>query len=198
MHYEGGLVLDPKRGIWSYHLVTITPPGFYDTAVLLLDFNSLYPSIIREYNICFTTVDTSNLNEVGCVQASINWTTTDNNRTGGWPNCPSAACRHSRRTPPQNHQNVRTFRSFSYGVFVFVVVFLLWTVLLIFSLMCYLDRKLVQYLYAKYSIRITHHDSLGWLTNEGLWRLWWRTKSTSPNPKSSILSRWRLSSPPTR
>lgn len=48
--FTGGLVFDPVKGL-------------HDNYTLVMDFNSLYPLIIQEFNICFTTVARDRYNE---------------------------------------------------------------------------------------------------------------------------------------
>lgn len=48
--YEGGYVFLERPGVYS---------GSY---IALFDFNSLYPSIIQEYNVCFSTADVLTIN----------------------------------------------------------------------------------------------------------------------------------------
>lgn len=52
--YKGGLVFEPKRGLWYKY-------------ILVMDFNSLYPSIIQEYNIDFTIVEPVDDDEVSLI-----------------------------------------------------------------------------------------------------------------------------------
>jgi DNA polymerase delta subunit 1 len=89
--FEGAVVITPK-------------PGFYQTPVVTLDFASLYPSIMRAYNMCFSTLVPS-FKEARHLQ---------------W----SAKTHNIKDPTEENYPEVRPVRSFDYpegGKFEYVV-----------------------------------------------------------------------------
>ena len=57
--FEGAYVLDPI-------------PGFYDQPIATLDFASLYPSIMRAHNLCYTTlVNKCELDRLGLTDKDV-------------------------------------------------------------------------------------------------------------------------------
>jgi len=89
--FEGAVVITPK-------------PGFYQTPVVTLDFASLYPSIMRAYNMCFSTLVPS-FTEARHLQWSVET--------------------HNIKDPSEeNYPEVRPVRSFNYpegGKFEYVI-----------------------------------------------------------------------------
>ncbi len=59
--YEGATVLDPIR-------------DFYENYVLVLDFASMYPTIIRAFNICYTTlISRADIIRLGLIEGKHYW-----------------------------------------------------------------------------------------------------------------------------
>lgn len=86
--FKGGLVFEPEKGL-------------YDKFILVMDFNSLYPSIIQEYNICFTTVDRT---EKVCSFPSAPVSNSDNPAVRGRGEGPRGASGSEPRHPPKAYR----------------------------------------------------------------------------------------------
>lgn len=61
------------RGMKAYKGATVKDPirGFHDAPIATLDFASLYPSIIRELNLCYTTLLEGTPEEAGVSRESV-------------------------------------------------------------------------------------------------------------------------------
>lgn len=91
--FEGAVVITPK-------------PGFYQTPVVTLDFASLYPSIMRAYNMCFSTLIPSYKE---ARRQQLQW---------------SPATHNIKDPSEENYPEVRPVRSFDYpegGKFEYVI-----------------------------------------------------------------------------
>lgn len=110
--YEGAFVMDPIR-------------GFYANPVAVLDFSSLYPSIIISKNLCYTTLLTSNSvncntvnvknNSVDCDNAENSFNSSENDYDGSENNYDSIESDNYNNYKSSNKLDITNYSNINKG-----------------------------------------------------------------------------------